>query len=231
MHNPTTNTNTPTPNGDLKTTFKNAKKLLDTTPFPKRRSKKFDLERAAAFYICRYFSYYGDGKSLNSKKSTANFIANLDLIFHFSNRLKGVEIKKGDAVYRLDRLTEIQKALIYIDAPYINTEKYYSINSDKPQNVFKSHTALQHRIEKLRHKNVCLISYRITASQSALTKNPNAEAEICACLDKLYKDAGYFYKLHKLKRKNKKTQIEILISTHQLKDFKEYTCNIETEVV
>ena len=112
--------------------------------------------------------------------------------------------------------------------PYINTEHYYKINqSNKKCSVFFNHTTLRNVVEKFRKDNVCLLSYRITASSSALKKNKDAEKFIRAYLDKLYLNRKYFYALNKLKN----GQVEIILSTHFLSGFEEYnTSLIEKEV-
>lgn len=218
----------PNVTSDIKTNFQNSRNFLGNNPIPTRRNKKFEIQRVTAFFICRYYSYYGDGTSINTKKNINRYLINIDYIYAFSKRLQNREIKRADAIYRLNTFNYKSKHLIYIDAPYINTEHYYKINqSNKKCSVFFNHTTLRNVVEKFRKDNVCLLSYRITASSSALKKNKDAEKFIRAYLDKLYLNRKYFYALNKLKN----GQVEIILSTHFLSGFEEYnTSLIEKEV-
>lgn len=203
----------------IESTFKKCKEFLQTAPIPKRHTKHEDIKRASSFFIIRYFSYYGDGSSFNRKKNIGNFLKSLDYFYAFSQRLQNADIKKSDAIYRLKTFMNKSDSLIYIDAPYINTESYYKINQpEKRKQIFSNHRKLRNIVDKLRTNNVCLISYRITASISALEKDPNAEKHIRNSLDRLYLNCGYFYSLHKLP----KNQTEILLSTHALPNFISY---------
>lgn len=213
----------PSVTSNIEENFEKFRDYLDTMSIPKRRTKKLAIERAVAFYYCRYFSHYGDGTSVNRNKKIQNYKSNLDFIWLFSQRLRNTEIKKGDALYRLSTYIGKSNSLIYIDAPYINTEDYYHINQTiKKRKVFKNHFFLRNKVEKLSIDNVCLLSYRTTASASALKKNEDAENVIKATLDELYLGRGYYYALHKLK----KGQIEILISTHPLSGFIAYETSL-----
>ena len=213
----------PSMTSNIKGNFEKFIKSLNTTSIPKRRNKELELKRAVAFYYTRYFSHYGDGTHVNKNKDIQNYKSNLDYIWLFSQRLRNTAIKKGDAIYRLSTYIGKSNSLIYIDAPYINTEDYYNINqTDKKRKVFKNHFFLRNKVEKLRINNVCLLSYRTTASASALKKNKEAENVIKATLDELYLGRGYYYALHKLK----KGQIEILISTHPLSGFIAYETSL-----
>lgn len=212
---------------DIEGSFTNFREQLDEMTIPKRRTKELELKRAVAFFFCRYFSHYGDGTYFN-EKSSEQYLSNLDYIYQFSKRFNNVHIKKGDAIYRLKTFTDRSNSLIYIDAPYINTEQYYKVNlENKNKEVFSSHTTLRNTVEKLRANNVCLLSYRTTASASALKKNKNAENVIRDTLDELYLGRGYFYALKKLK----KGQIEILISTHKLSGFIAYETSLISKEV
>lgn len=218
----------PSITSNIEENFEKFKNKLDTMTIPKRQNKELAIERAVAFYYCRYFSHYGDGTYVNENKKIQNYKSNLDYIWLFSKRLRNTEIKKGDALYRLSTYIGKSNSLIYIDAPYINTEDYYHINqTDKKGMVFKNHFLLRNKVEKLRLDNVCLLSYRITASASALNKNKDAKNIIKATLDELYLGRGYYYSLHKLK----KGQIEILISTHPLSGFIAYESSLISKEV
>lgn len=212
---------------DITDTFNRYRQQLDECELPQRRNRKAELKRAVAFYFCRYFSLYGNGTSFNPNKNLQAYIGNLDNIYAFSKRLQEVDIKKTDALYFLKKLRSTADYLIYIDAPYINTEDYYNINLDKKNSVFHSHHALQNRVEALRPKNVCLVSYRITASKATLKHHPKAEMSIRQCLDSLYMNQGYYYRLHKLANR----QIEILICTHPLTGFTLYNHSLTEKEV
>ena len=108
----------PNVTSDIKTNFQNSRNFLGNNPIPTRRNKKFEIQRVTAFFICRYHSYYGDGTSINTKKNINRYLINIDYIYAFSKRLQNREIKRADAIYRLNTFNYNSKHLIYIDALY-----------------------------------------------------------------------------------------------------------------
>lgn len=190
-------------------TFNTFKTLL-AEPFVLKVQKNKQIKRATAFYFVRYASVYGKGDYFKSKTSIDGYHRRLDTIYPLSQRLQGVDIKKRDALYFAKTLSEdAENMLVYFDAPYIGSEEHYKSNNRK-QMVFSAHTALRNRVEKLRQKNICLLSYRITASDS-MRNNGIKDCKLRDRLDKLYLNQGFYYRLKKFD--NKKGQIEILIST------------------
>lgn len=159
---------------------------------------------------------------VNHKKKNMKqtyFFRKLDTISVISKRLENVTIKKNDALYFSKSLFNSEHQLIYIDAPYIKSEEHYKMNNKK-NTAFSSHTALRNKVEKLRNNNICLISYRITASAS-MRKNGITDKSITKILDRLYCQRNYFYILKPLKATN--GQVEILLSTHPFNGATPYT--------
>ena len=188
--------------------FNTSKKVLEQ-PFTLKAKKAEQITRATAFYFCRYASVFGKGDYFKNKISTDGYHRRLDTIYPLSCRLQDVDIKKRDALYFAQTLSEeAENMLVYFDAPYLGTEEYYKINNRK-QMIFSAHTALRNRVEKLRQKNICLLSYRITVPDS-MRDNNIAVYKLRDRLDKLYLNQGFYFRLKKF---NKTEQIEILIST------------------
>lgn len=212
-------------NVDTFNAFKTALKVS----FKLKSTKSEQITRATAFYFCRYISVFGKGESFKSKTSDEGYHRRLDSIYPLSQRLQGVDIKKRDALYFAKALSEETECLlVYFDAPYLLSEEHYKVNNEK-NTVFSSHAALRNRVAKLREKNICLLSYRITASDS-MKKKGIKDADLQHMLDKLYLNQGFYYRLRKFD--NKKGQVEILISTVPFCGAKEYiTPMSEVEVV
>lgn len=212
-------------NEDTFNTFKEKLKLS----FTLKAKKAKQIARAKAFYFCRYASVFGKGESFKSKPSDDGYHRRLDSIYPLSQRLQGVDIKKRDALYFAEILSEeAENLLVYFDAPYLCSEEHYKVNNRK-RIAFSAHAALRNRVEKLREKNICLLSYRITASDS-MKKKGIKDADLQAILDKLYLNQGFGYKLKKFN--NTKEQVEILISTVPFCGAKPYTTPMrEVEVV
>lgn len=208
--------------------FDEYKKLLEQ-PFSLKAKKSEQITRATAFYFCRYTSVFGKGESFKNNTSIDGFRRRLDTIYPLSLRLQDVDIKKRDALYFAGNLCEdAENFLIYFDAPYLCSEEHYKVNNRK-RTAFSSHTALRNRVAKLRQKNICLLSYRITASDS-MKKKGIEDADLQNILDKLYLNRGFWYRLKKFD--NKKEQIEILISTVPFCGAKPYTTPMsEVEVM
>lgn len=175
----------------------------------KNLSTQEQIEIAVCFYITRYASAYGKGESYKSNISSTGLHRKLDTIYPLSLRLQGVSIKKRDAVYWCKGLKNASNFLIYIDAPYIFSEEHYAVNNQKKR-IFHMHRALRNRIEELRQKNICFISYRVTASQSMKQHGINSE-DICTVLDRLYMNQHFFVRFRTLKRTHNQT--EVLIGT------------------
>lgn len=211
-----------------KNTFDKFKKDLKNT-FLLKSNKSKQIERATAFYFVRYISVYGKGEYIKSKTSIDGYHRRLDSIAPLSKRLQGVDIKKRDALYFGKILNEeAENLLIYFDAPYIDTEEHYKINNQKKE-VFSSHLALRNRVEKLRRKNICLLSYRITVP-TCKRKKKNSDNKLRGRLDELYLNQGFWYRLKKFD--SKKGQVEILISTVPFCGAKPYTTPMrEVEVM
>lgn len=172
-----------------------------------------------AFYFCRYASFYGKGESYKKNLKQTSYLRKLDTISVISKRLENVTIKKNDALYFSKSLFNSEHQLIYIDAPYIKSEEHYKMNNKK-NTAFSSHTALRNKVEKLRKNNICLISYRITASAS-MRKNGITDKSITKILDRLYCQRNFYYILKPLKATN--GQVEILLSTHPFNGATPYT--------
>jgi len=178
-------------------------------PFFLKSSKSALIHRAVIFFFCRYASYYGQGEH-NRNISVNAYMRKLDCIYALSQRLQGVDIKKRDALYFAKNLVEdAENFLIYFDSPYICSEEYYRRNNAKHQ-AFSSHIALRNRVEELRSRHICVLSYRITASKSMEKKGIRSEM-LQQKLDSLYLGRGFFYKLRQFN--SGKGQIEILLAT------------------
>lgn len=188
--------------------FENFKEQLQKD-FSLKSPKEKQIERATAFFFCRYTSCYGDGKNFAKKRSLKRFRQKLDIFYLISQRLENVEIRKSDAIYYLRTLKTLKGYLIYFDAPYLCSEEYYAKNNSK-KSVFNSHIALRNQVEDLRNNNICLLSYRITASKTMNSKGIT-DAQIRNKLDRLYLNREYHFRLKEINRE--KGQIEILLST------------------
>lgn len=197
-------------------------------PLHLKASKSTLLRRAALFWLCRYLSYYGREDSYKATSRTA-FMKKLDAIYGISMRLRGVDIKKRDALYFSQTLLDdAENFLIYFDAPYICSEEHYKQNNAK-RKTFSGHTALRNRVQELRTRHICILSYRITSSKSMKEKGIDDET-ICRELDRLYLNRGFHFRLKRLK--NTKGQIEILISTVPFCESHPYTTALsEREVI
>lgn len=201
-----------------KDTFDTLKQRM-LLPFSLKSSKKDKIDRAVAFYFRRYASVYGMGESYKKALTQKAFLRKLDTLSVISKRLENVNIKKNDALYFSKSLFNSEHQLIYIDAPYIKSEEHYKMNNKK-NTAFSSHTALRNKVEKLRKNNICLISYRITASAS-MRKNGITDKSITKILDRLYCKRNFYYILKPLKATN--GQVEILLSTHPFNGAPPYT--------
>lgn len=186
------------------------------------------IHRAALFWICRYFSHFGRGNSYRASSHTA-FMKKLDAIYGISERLQGVAIKKRDALYFSRMLLEhAEHFLIYFDAPYICSEEHYKQNNAK-RKAFFAHTAMRNRVQELRTRHICALSYRITASASMKQKGITDE-RLRRELDRLYLNRGFHFKLKRLKNTN--GQIEILLATVPFCGSQPYTTALaEKEVI
>ncbi|MCM1267484.1 MAG: DNA adenine methylase [Bacteroidales bacterium] len=193
-----------------------------------KSSKSARIQRAVAFFFCRYITHYGAGTSYNGV-SPASYLKKLDSIYSLSQRLQGVDIKKRDALYFAKVLMEdAETYLIYFDAPYICSEEYYKKNNAK-HTAFSAHTALRNRVLELRQRHICVLSYRITSSESMKKRGINDET-LQKKLDRLYLNRGFHYRLKPLKRTNE--QVEILIATVPFTGSRPYTDPLaETEVM
>ena len=201
-----------------KTTFDNLKTELHKV-FRLKSSKSALIQRAVAFYFCRYSSHYGKGESYREISIDA-YMRKLDCIYPLSQRLQCVEIKKSDALYFSNILTEdAEHFLVYFDAPYICSEEHYKQNNAKHQ-AFSSHIALRNRVQELRYRHICILSYRITASKS-MKKKGISDVMLQRKLDFLYLNRDFHYKLKQFN--NAKGQIEILLSTVPFTGSRPYT--------
>lgn len=209
-----------------KASFDNLKITLQKS-FLLKSSKSVLIQRAVAFYFCRYASHYGKGESYR-KISSESYMRKLDSIYPLSQRLQGVDIKKRDALYFSKTLMkDAENFLIYFDAPYICSEEHYVQNNARHQ-AFSAHIALRNRIQELRHHHICVLSYRITTSKSMKKKGISDEM-LQRKLDSLYLNRGFHYKLRQFNKA--KGQIEILLSTVPFAGSHPYTLPLtETEV-
>lgn len=190
-------------------TFEEFKETLKRS-FTLKAKKSEKIARATAFYFVRYASVYGKGEYFRTNISVTGYHRRLDNLFPLSHRLQGVDIKKRDALYFTDTLSRRDDTLlVYCDAPYLFSEEHYKINNGK-RTVFFSHVALRNKMEKLRSKHICLLSYRITASDS-MKKKGIKDVDLQRKLDSLYLNRGYHFRLKQFDEKKK--QIEILIAT------------------
>ena len=192
--------------GYSKATF-NMNKAMLKGRFSFKEKKATLISRAAAFYFNRYASHYGDGKSYKKKMKQDTFQHKLDTIGILSERLQNTQIKKRDALYYCKTLKGISDHLIYFDSPYIGSEEYYRENNSKGI-IFSSHTALRNRVEQLRRKNICVISYRTTASDS-MRQNGITDEYVRHTLNRLFCGKDYHY----ITTPYIKGQIEIVIAT------------------
>jgi len=176
------------------------------------------IKRAAFFFFCRFASFYGKGESYREEINEKCYRRHLDSLYYIWRRLQGVKIVKNDAIYFLKKKKlHLKKCLIYFDAPYISSEDYYKMNNTKKRK-FIAHQQIAELTRALRKENVCLLSYRMTASES-MKKRGISDKLICTVLDQLYLNQGFFYVTKKLKKKG---QIEILLATVEFEGSKRY---------
>lgn len=206
-------------NLSVNTAIFNYFKAMLRKSFSFKASKSDLIQRAVAFYFCRFVTHYGDGMSYK-EVSPITYMRKLDIIYGLSQRLQETKIKKRDAIYSSKVLMkEAKKFLIYFDAPYICSEEHYRRNNAKHQ-AFSAHTALRNRVQELRSRHVCVLSYRITASKSMQQKGISSEM-LQQKLDSLYLGRGFFYKLRQFN--SGKGQIEILLATVPFAGSQPYT--------
>lgn len=185
--------------------FKKAQKELEKI---KLTSKKKRVRAAALFFFLSNCSVYGKAESYHEKK---RFLSLVDVISAVHKKLENVEITKRDALYHLDKLMNVTNHLLFFDPPYIGTETYYK-HQNSAGNVFKLHHELRNRIMRLKENNVCVITYRVTASKTMKSKGYTDEL-LKRQLDELYLNRGFYIAFKQLKRT--RGQIEILISSEQ----------------
>ena len=200
-----------------KSSFANHKALLNER-FSLLSSVDKKIERAASFYFVKYASVFGQCQSMLANATQTSFMRKLDVLALISNRLQNAIIRKIDANYLLKNMEQTKNSLIYIDAPYIGSEKCYAINNFKRAS-FQSHDALLKRIQKLSCENAIVISYRITASKS-MARNGFPTSKVLHNINRLYYNQGFFYRLVTLKN----NQIEIILSNKRFK-FANLYCN------
>lgn len=148
--------------------------------------------------------------------------------------------KKSNALYFLNKLENASNQLIYCDPPYLGTEAYYK-NQNLKNEVFTSHTSLGNKVVELSKYNVCIVSYRVTASKGMAWNNipskekptkseknfrirqekRKVENKIKRKLDSLYLNKGFHIAFKTLKRT--KHQVEIIISSEAFVGSKPYT--------
>lgn len=214
--------------------FKRAKEELKHINITCKSTK---IRAAALFFFLCNCSVRAKAESYSKKVS---FLEMLDAISVVHERLQNAEIKNSNALYYLNKLTNATNQLIYCDPPYLGTEAYYQ-NQNSKNDVFTSHESLCNKIIKLKKNNVCIVSYRVTASKAMAWNNiphkdkptkseknfrirqekRKVENEIKQQLDHLYLNKGFYITFKTLKRT--KNQVEIIISSEPFAGSKPYT--------
>ena len=200
-------------------TFNKAKAELKEA-FSLKSTKYRRIQRAAMTFYVKYASIYGKGESFNNK-TTEIFHKKLDILHLLSKRLQNVNIRKSDALY-FCKTQNFNNALLYFDPPYVGSENYYTAvkntaQAGKKNSLFRLHSTLRRRIEELRKNNICIISYRTTASPTMEANGFDADY-VRKVLDRLYCGQGFHMALLPLKN----GKIEILIGTVAFKDSTPY---------
>jgi len=214
--------------------FKRAKEELK---YIKTNCKNKKIRAAALFFFLCNCSVRAKAESYGKKES---FLEMIDVISVAHERLQNVEIKKSNALYYLNKLINTTNQLIYCDPPYLGTETYYK-NQNSKNEVFTSHNSLCNKVVELSKNNVCIISYRVTASKGMAWNNippkekptkseknfrirqekRKVENKIKQQLDHLYLNKGFHIAFKTLKRT--KHQVEIIISSEPFVGSKPYT--------
>lgn len=103
-----------------------------------------DIQRAARFYYLVKISFGSDRRTFaTSAKCIDHGIEYLDKV---KERLKGVVIEQKDFA-DLINVYDREKALFYLDPPYVGTEKYYNVFFSK-----EDHYRLKDALEKIKGK-------------------------------------------------------------------------------
>ena len=214
--------------------FKRAKEELKHIKTNYKRKK---IRAAALFFFLCNCSVHAKAESYSKKVS---FLEMIDVISVAHEHLQNVEIKKSNALYYLNKLINTTNQLIYCDPPYLGTEDYYK-NQNSKNEVFTSHNSLCNKVVELSKNNVCIISYRVTASKGMAWNNippkekptksaknfrirqekRKVENKIKQQLDRLYLNKGFHIAFKTLKRT--KHQVEIIISSEPFAGSKPYT--------
>lgn len=214
--------------------FKRAKEELKHINITCKSTK---IRAAALFFFLCNCSVRAKAESYSKKVS---FLEMLDAISVVHERLQNAEIKNSNALYYLNKLMNATNQLIYCDPPYLGTEAYYR-NQNSKNEAFTSHKSLCNKVIRLSKNNVCIVSYRVTASKKmALDNIPNkdkptkseknfrirqekrkVEKKIKQQLDSLYLNKGFHIAFKTLKRT--KHQVEIIISSEPFVGSKPYT--------
>lgn len=214
--------------------FKRAKEELKHI---KTTCKSKKIRAAALFFFLCNCSVRAKAESYSEKES---FLEMLDAISVEHERLQNAEIKNSNALYYLNKLTNTTNQLIYCDPPYLGTEAYYR-NQNSKNEVFTSHKSLCNKVIELSKNNVCIVSYRVTASKGMAWNNipskkkptkskknfrirqekRKVEKKIKRQLDSLYLNKGFHIAFKTLKRT--KHQVEIILSSEPFAGSKPYT--------
>jgi len=201
--------------------FERAKKELKGI---KLTSKKKRVRAAALFFFLCNCSVYGKAEYYHEKK---RFLYLVDVISAVHKKLENVEITKRDALYHLNKLMNVSNHLLFFDPPYIGTEDYYQ-HQNSNRKVFRLHQELRNRIMRLKENNVCIVTYRVTSSETMKSKG-YTDVVLKRQLDELYLNRGFYIAFKPLKRT--RGQIEILISSEQFYGSTPYTSSlVEMEV-
>lgn len=203
-------------------------------------NKKNRIKAAAMYFFLCNCSVYGKGECFKASLKEDNYKKLVDVISVAHDLLRDAKITNTDALYQLDKLANASNQLIIYDPPYIGTEDYYR-NQNTKSKVFKLHRELRNRIMRLKENNVCIITYRITASITMARKSISdynnlhkserkfrlrqakrkVENWIKQELDALYLNRGFYISFKPLTRT--KGQVEIIISSEYFNGSKPYT--------
>lgn len=187
------------------------------------RSKKENIKKAAAYLYTGSTSYYGKGGSLLKNASRYKVIHKAAIIRKASHRLKSTLITSCDWLYFIKKIVSEnapKDILLYLDPPYIGTEKYYK----KSKKGFPHKALKDQLIAFAKQGGSFLLSYRATIKSNSQNKYTNADVQ--KELDSLYKDTGVFIKFFPASDRKDETQIEVLISNRRFTGSTEYNKNI-----
>ena len=103
-----------------------------------------DIQRAARFYYLVKISFGSDRRTFSTSSKCIDY--GIEYLSKVKERLKGVVIEQKDFA-DLIKVYDRERALFYLDPPYVGTEKYYNVPFSK-----EDHYRLKEVLKKIKGK-------------------------------------------------------------------------------